>query len=108
MIIVDFGAFLGCRLKSTMILLSIDICLFIFSPVKDKILTNDRWGGDTFCKHGGFWTCSDRFHPGVYRERERERERERVVLSMMIFKSIRKNDMYLLNDLSPLKKCLTL
>ena len=77
MIIVDFGAFLGCRLKSTMILLSIDICLFIFSPVKDKILTNDRWGGDTFCKHGGFWTCSDRFHPGVYREREKERERER-------------------------------
>lgn len=38
--------------------------LYNESPVKDYILTNDRWGSDCFCKHGGVWTCSDRFHPG--------------------------------------------
>lgn len=40
--------------------------LCVYSPVKDYILTNDRWGSDCFCKHGGVWTCSDRFHPGTY------------------------------------------
>ncbi|XP_061185892.1 alpha-L-fucosidase-like [Saccostrea echinata] len=38
--------------------------LYNESPVKDYILVNDRWGSDCFCKHGGFWTCSDRFNPG--------------------------------------------
>ncbi|XP_048755999.2 plasma alpha-L-fucosidase-like [Ostrea edulis] len=38
--------------------------LYNKSPVKDSIVVNDRWGYDCFCKHGGVWTCSDRFHPG--------------------------------------------
>jgi len=25
---------------------------------------NDRWGSDTLCKHGGFFTCADRYDPG--------------------------------------------
>ncbi|CAH1710008.1 unnamed protein product [Aphis gossypii] len=38
--------------------------LYNDSPVKDTIVVNDRWGGDTLCKHGGFMTCADRYQPG--------------------------------------------
>lgn len=38
--------------------------LYNESPVKDTIVTNDRWGKDTLCKHGDFYTCSDRYNPG--------------------------------------------
>lgn len=38
--------------------------LYNDSPVKDTIVVNDRWGGDTLCKHGGFLTCADRYQPG--------------------------------------------
>ncbi len=30
--------------------------LFNESPVKDEVVINDRWGGDTRHKHGGYWT----------------------------------------------------
>jgi alpha-L-fucosidase len=30
--------------------------LFNNSPVKDKVVINDRWGKDTRHKHGGYWT----------------------------------------------------
>jgi len=39
--------------------------LYNDSPVKDTIVTNDRWGNGISCKHGDFYTCSDRFNPGV-------------------------------------------
>lgn len=35
-----------------------------FSPVKDIVVTNDRWGSGCICKHGGYYTCSDRYNPG--------------------------------------------
>lgn len=35
-----------------------------FSPVRDTVVTNDRWGYGTICKHGGYYTCSDRYNPG--------------------------------------------
>ncbi|OQV16442.1 Plasma alpha-L-fucosidase [Hypsibius exemplaris] len=38
--------------------------LYNDSPVKDTVVTNDRWGNDTRCKHGGFLTCEDSFDPG--------------------------------------------
>ncbi|VVC43120.1 Hypothetical protein CINCED_3A019106 [Cinara cedri] len=38
--------------------------LYNDSPVKDTVVVNDRWGGDTLCKHGGFLTCADRYQPG--------------------------------------------
>ena len=37
---------------------------FFISPVKDTVVTNDRWGSGCSCKHGGFYTCSDRYNPG--------------------------------------------
>jgi len=40
--------------------------LYNDSPVKDTIVVNDRWGGDTLCKHGGFLTCADRYQPGTF------------------------------------------
>ncbi|XP_072265115.1 plasma alpha-L-fucosidase [Pyxicephalus adspersus] len=38
--------------------------LYNESPVRDIVVTNDRWGYDCICKHGGFYTCSDRYNPG--------------------------------------------
>lgn len=37
--------------------------LYNESPVKDIVVTNDRWGNDTLCKHGGVLTCNDRYNP---------------------------------------------
>ena len=39
--------------------------LFLSSPVKDRIVVNDRWGTDCRCNHGGYYTCHDRFNPGM-------------------------------------------
>lgn len=38
--------------------------LYNDSPVKDTVVTNDRWGYGSICKHGGYYTCSDRYQPG--------------------------------------------
>ncbi|UJR17719.1 hypothetical protein I4U23_004617 [Adineta vaga] len=38
--------------------------LYNNSPVKDTVVVNDRWGSGTLCKHGGFYTCLDRYNPG--------------------------------------------
>ncbi|GFN88829.1 plasma alpha-l-fucosidase [Plakobranchus ocellatus] len=39
--------------------------LYNDSPVKDTVVVNDRWGKGVQCKHGGVYTCGDRFNPGV-------------------------------------------
>lgn len=39
--------------------------LYNDSPVKDSVVVNDRWGSGIPCKHGGYFTCSDRYNPGV-------------------------------------------
>ena len=36
-----------------------------FSPVKDSVVINDRWGNNVGCHHGGFYTCGDRYNPGI-------------------------------------------
>lgn len=36
-----------------------------FSPVKDTVVTNDRWGVGTMCAHGGYYTCADNYEPGT-------------------------------------------
>ncbi|XP_067044468.1 alpha-L-fucosidase-like [Acropora muricata] len=38
--------------------------LYNDSPVKDTVLVNDRWGVGDRCKHGGSFTCDDRYNPG--------------------------------------------
>ncbi|XP_050805613.1 plasma alpha-L-fucosidase isoform X1 [Gopherus flavomarginatus] len=38
--------------------------LYNDSPVRDTVVTNDRWGVGSICKHGGYYTCSDRYNPG--------------------------------------------
>ena len=38
--------------------------LFNESPVRKSVVTNDRWGMETLCKHGSFYTCTDRCNPG--------------------------------------------
>ncbi|KAK7493258.1 hypothetical protein BaRGS_00015384 [Batillaria attramentaria] len=39
--------------------------LYNESPVKDTVVTNDRWGNDSRCKHGGYMTCEDQYNPGL-------------------------------------------
>ena len=34
-----------------------------YSPVKDSIVVNDRWGTDANCKHGDVKLCKDRYIP---------------------------------------------
>ncbi|XP_039253452.1 alpha-L-fucosidase-like [Styela clava] len=46
--------------------------LYNDSPVKSTVVTNDRWGMLTPCKHGGFFTCNDRYNPGVLQPRKWE------------------------------------
>ncbi|CAG5135623.1 unnamed protein product [Candidula unifasciata] len=46
--------------------------LYNESPVKDTVVTNDRWGRNVVCKHGGFLTCTDQFNPGTLQKRKFE------------------------------------
>ena len=32
--------------------------------MKETVVTNDRWGFGSICKHGGYYTCTDRYQPG--------------------------------------------
>ncbi|KAM3871178.1 plasma alpha-L-fucosidase [Diretmus argenteus] len=38
--------------------------LYNDSPVRDTVVTNDRWGYGSICTHGGYYTCADRYQPG--------------------------------------------
>uniref|UniRef100_A0AAG5DAL2 Putative alpha-L-fucosidase n=1 Tax=Anopheles atroparvus TaxID=41427 RepID=A0AAG5DAL2_ANOAO len=46
--------------------------LYNESPVRNTIVTNDRWGMGTLCLHGDFHTCSDRYNPGVLQKHKWE------------------------------------
>ncbi len=35
------------------------------SPVAATVVFNDRWGENSLCKHGSFYTCADRYLPGA-------------------------------------------
>ena len=46
--------------------------LYNESPVRDVVVTNDRWGIGTYKKHGGFYSGPDRFNPGTLQEHKWE------------------------------------
>ncbi|XP_053211023.1 plasma alpha-L-fucosidase-like [Panonychus citri] len=46
--------------------------LYNESPVRDTVVTNDRWGSGVMCNHGGFLTCQDRYQPGTLQTRKWE------------------------------------
>ncbi|XP_037939404.1 putative alpha-L-fucosidase [Teleopsis dalmanni] len=46
--------------------------LYNDSPVRDTIVTNDRWGFGTSCRHGDFYNCADRFNPGILQKHKWE------------------------------------
>ncbi|KAK2715940.1 hypothetical protein QYM36_010493 [Artemia franciscana] len=46
--------------------------LYNDSPVKETVVVNDRWGRGIPCKHGDFYTCSDRYNPGKLLEHKWE------------------------------------
>ncbi|OQV17344.1 Alpha-L-fucosidase [Hypsibius exemplaris] len=46
--------------------------LYNESPVKDTVVTNDRWGAGIMCHHGGYLTCTDKYNPGVLQPKKWE------------------------------------
>ncbi|XP_005102743.1 alpha-L-fucosidase-like [Aplysia californica] len=46
--------------------------LYTYSPVKDTVIVNDRWGIGANCTHGGYYTCGDRYNPGVLQKHKWE------------------------------------
>ncbi|RZF45525.1 hypothetical protein LSTR_LSTR005727 [Laodelphax striatellus] len=46
--------------------------LYNSSPVKEKVVVNDRWGSNMACHHGGYLTCKDRYNPGKIQSRKWE------------------------------------
>ena len=40
--------------------------------MKDTVVVNDRWGAGTSCKHGGYYSCADRYNPGVLQKHKWE------------------------------------
>ncbi len=46
--------------------------LYNDSPVREKVVVNDRWGAGTACKHGGYLNCADRYNPGKKQTRKWE------------------------------------
>ena len=42
----------------------------IFCKPSQRCLT--RWGRDLLCKHGDFYTCTDRYNPGVLQKHKWE------------------------------------
>ena len=42
----------------------------LFSPVKDTVVVNDRWGSGASCHHGGYYTCQDHFLPGQLQQQK--------------------------------------
>jgi len=46
--------------------------LYNESPVRDTVVVNDRWGSGTPCHHGGYYTCTDRYNPGVLQKHKWE------------------------------------
>ncbi|XP_046402393.1 alpha-L-fucosidase-like [Ischnura elegans] len=46
--------------------------LYNESPVKDTVVTNDRWGQGTGCTHGGYFSCQDRYNPGTLQQHKWE------------------------------------
>ncbi|BFZ06651.1 hypothetical protein BsWGS_09691 [Bradybaena similaris] len=46
--------------------------LYNESPVKDTVVTNDRWGHNVICRHGGFFTCHDQYNPGTLQQHKFE------------------------------------
>ncbi|XP_044142337.1 tissue alpha-L-fucosidase [Bufo gargarizans] len=39
--------------------------LYNDSPIKDKVVVNDRWGSGCSCHHGGFYNCADKYTPST-------------------------------------------
>lgn len=54
------------KFNTTLLIMNLFDRLYNDSPVRDTIVTNDRWGQDMLCKHGDFYTCADRYNPGLY------------------------------------------
>ncbi|CAH1130470.1 unnamed protein product [Ceutorhynchus assimilis] len=46
--------------------------LYNESPNKDEVVVNDRWGAGIPCHHGDYYTCKDKYDPGVLQEKKWE------------------------------------
>lgn len=73
--------------------------LYNDSPVKETVVTNDRWGEGIICHHGGFMTCSDRYNPGVLQKRKWENAMTIDKYSWGFRREAKLEDFYTIEDL---------
>ncbi|XP_069827485.1 tissue alpha-L-fucosidase [Dendropsophus ebraccatus] len=54
---------------------SLDFLAWLYneSPIKDKVVVNDRWGSNCSCHHGGFYNCADKYTPSTLPDHKWER-----------------------------------
>lgn len=59
-----FYIYFVCCLYSFNVEIDWNLFAFCCSPVRNTVVTNDRWGSGIPCHHGGYFTCSDKYNPG--------------------------------------------
>uniref|UniRef100_A0A1I8FET2 alpha-L-fucosidase n=1 Tax=Macrostomum lignano TaxID=282301 RepID=A0A1I8FET2_9PLAT len=69
------------------------------SPVRDSVVTNDRWGFGTACKHGGYFTCQGRLQqPGKLVSYKFENAMTLIKGSWGYVRNLRLTDIYSLDE----------
>ncbi|GAU89543.1 hypothetical protein RvY_02084 [Ramazzottius varieornatus] len=72
--------------------------LYNQSPVKDTVVTNDRWGANIPCHHGGYYTCTDKYNPGVLQANKWENCMPLDNYSWGYRRNINENDVLSINE----------
>uniref|UniRef100_A0A1I8HZT9 alpha-L-fucosidase n=2 Tax=Macrostomum lignano TaxID=282301 RepID=A0A1I8HZT9_9PLAT len=73
--------------------------LYNDSPVRDSVVTNDRWGFGTACKHGGYFTCQDGYNPGKLVSYKFENAMSLIKGSWGYVRNLRLTDIYSLDEM---------
>lgn len=74
--------------------------LYNESQVKETVVTNDRWGNNgCACRHGGYYTCADRYNPGSLQNHKWENAMTLDTVSWGYRRNARLEDIMSIEDL---------
>ncbi|RUS78019.1 hypothetical protein EGW08_014236, partial [Elysia chlorotica] len=76
--------------------------LYNDSPVKDHVVTNDRWGSGTMCHHGGYLTCQDHYNPKTKQARYFEDSTTMDRLAWTFRRDLRLSDVHSMEEVTAL------
>ena len=82
--------------------------LLLYSPVRDNVLVNDRWGAGTACKHGDVRNCQDKFDPSMIGFVIIFRSDNRIESAKCYFRNLSVNEYILIIRAIPRKTVVTL